>query len=202
LKINIFGIKGNFVHDVIETCYRNKIRFRLIDNIEDPNNKKKLSISTKYSWQLNQISTILGLATPEAKKIGLNSAQDYGFTKFCNLVDKNSTISRSVVFGKGNYITAGVVISPKVTVNNFVTINKGALIGHHVMIDDFCFIGPGAIISGGVKIGKGSYIGAGAIIRDGITIGEDSVIGAGAVVVKDVAKNLTVVGNPAKTLVK
>jgi acetyltransferase-like isoleucine patch superfamily enzyme len=53
-----------------------------------------------------------------------------------------------------------------------------------------------------VKIGKGSYIGAGEIIRDGITIGEDSVIGAGAVVVKDVAKNLTVVGNPAKTLVK
>jgi acetyltransferase-like isoleucine patch superfamily enzyme len=59
-----------------------------------------------------------------------------------------------------------------------------------------------AIISGGVKIGKGTYIGVGAIIRDGITIGEDSVIGAGAVVVKDVAKNLTVVGNPAKTPVK
>ena len=58
------------------------------------------------------------------------------------------------------------------------------------------------ISSGRVKIGKGTYIGAGAIIRDGITIGEDSVIGAGAVVVKDVAKNLTVVGNPAKTLVK
>ena len=202
MKINIFGIRGNFIHDVIETCYRNKIRFRLIDNMEDTRNKKELSVFTKYSWQLREINTILGLATPKAKKIGLNSAQNHGLTKFYNLVDKHSTIARFVEFGKGNYINAGVVISPKVSINSFVTIDRGALIGHHVTIDDFCFIAPGAIISGRVKIGKGTYIGAGAIIRDGITIGEDSVIGAGAVVVKDVAKNLTVVGNPAKTLVK
>ena len=202
MKINIFGIRGNFVHDIIETCYRNKIRFHLIDNIQDTENKKELSIFTKYSWQLREINSILGLATPEAKKIGLNSAQNHGFTKFCNLVDKNSTIARFVEFGKGNYINAGVIVSPKVIISSFVTINKGALIGHHVIIDDFCFIGPGAIISGRVKVGKGTYIGAGAIIKDGITIGEDSVIGAGAVVVKDVAKNLTVVGNPAKTIVK
>jgi acetyltransferase-like isoleucine patch superfamily enzyme len=45
-------------------------------------------------------------------------------------------------------------------------------------------------------------VGAGAVIRQGIQIGDGAVVGAGAVVVKDVPPGVTVVGVPARVLVK
>ena len=45
-------------------------------------------------------------------------------------------------------------------------------------------------------------IGANATIVCGITIGKGATVGAGAVVTKDVPPGVTVVGNPARELVK
>ena len=49
---------------------------------------------------------------------------------------------------------------------------------------------------------KGASIGSGAIILCGVTIGENAIVGAGAVVTKDVQAGSTVVGNPAKVIIK
>ena len=46
------------------------------------------------------------------------------------------------------------------------------------------------------------YIGSGAIIRQGLTIGAGAVVGMGAVVTKGVPPGVTVIGNPAKPLIK
>ena len=51
-----------------------------------------------------------------------------------------------------------------------------------------------------ILIGRNVWIGGGAIILPGITIGDDAIIGAGSVVTRDVAVNVTVVGNPARAL--
>jgi acetyltransferase-like isoleucine patch superfamily enzyme len=45
-------------------------------------------------------------------------------------------------------------------------------------------------------------LGSGAVILGGIRIGEAAVVGAGAVVTRDVAAGTTVVGNPARPLVR
>jgi acetyltransferase-like isoleucine patch superfamily enzyme len=49
-----------------------------------------------------------------------------------------------------------------------------------------------------VKIGNNVWIGDGALIGKGVTIGDNAVIGARAVVVRDVAANTVVAGNPAR----
>lgn len=49
-----------------------------------------------------------------------------------------------------------------------------------------------------IAIGRNVWIGGGALILPGVTIGDDAVIGAGSVVTRDVAKGVTVMGNPAR----
>ncbi|MBF0273654.1 MAG: acyltransferase [Nitrospinae bacterium] len=51
-----------------------------------------------------------------------------------------------------------------------------------------------------VKIEDDVWIGCNVIILKGVTIGKGAVVGAGSVVVKDVASNSVVAGNPAKSI--
>lgn len=53
-----------------------------------------------------------------------------------------------------------------------------------------------------VTIGRNVWIGGGAILLPGVTVGDDAVIGAGSVVTRDVAAGATVVGNPARPVLK
>ncbi|WP_282060058.1 sugar O-acetyltransferase [Roseobacter litoralis] len=52
-----------------------------------------------------------------------------------------------------------------------------------------------------VKIGRNVWIGGGALILPGVEIGDDAIVGAGAVVTRNVARGVTVAGNPARPLV-
>jgi len=53
-----------------------------------------------------------------------------------------------------------------------------------------------------IVLKRGCYIGAGATILQGITVGECAIVGAGAVVTRDVPAHTTVVGVPARTIVR
>jgi len=120
--------------------------------------------------------------------------------KCTNVIDPQFTLSRFSSISEGTIIHTGAVITCNVQIGLGCLINKHVVIGHDVTIGDFCVLSPNATIGGNVNIGNTCYIGSGAIIRNGITIGENSIIGMGAVVLKDVAPNSVMVGNPAKFL--
>ena len=75
-------------------------------------------------------------------------------------------------------------------------------IGHDARIKKNVEIAAGAIIGGFDVIGEGTFIGINACIRNRITMGTGSMIGMGATVVKGVDSKQTVVGNPARPMVK
>ena len=110
-------------------------------------------------------------------------------------------------------IGAGAVLCPFVTLTSNIRIgqhfhaNLYSYVEHDCVIGDFVTFAPGVQCNGNVQIEDHAYIGAGAMLRQGqpgapLVIGRGAVVGMGAVVTRNVAPGTTVVGNPARTMVR
>lgn len=119
-----------------------------------------------------------------------------------NAIHPSAVISASVKMGDGVMIAANATLNPLVEIGQGVICNTSSSIDHECIIGDFTHIAPGAVLCGNVKIGRSSFIGANSVIKQGIQVGDNVIIGAGTVVVKDIPDGATVIGNPARSLVK
>lgn len=111
-------------------------------------------------------------------------------------------LGQNHLLGRGVIICSGCIFTTGVCVEDYSYINLACTIGHDTRVGECCVINPGAHISGDVGIGDGVLIGSGAVILQGLTIGEGATVGAGAVVTKDVEPGITVVGVPAKPIIR
>ncbi len=109
--------------------------------------------------------------------------------------------ARSVV-GAGSQLLPGSIVNAGAELGVNVIINSGAIVEHDCRIGDHAHVATGARLASTVRVGERAHIGAGATVRQGTRIGEDAIIGAGAVVVKNVASGQTVIGVPARPLVR
>ncbi len=106
----------------------------------------------------------------------------------------------------------GVEIHPAATIGRrfFIDHAMGVIIGETTVIGDDCTLYQGVTLGGTGKqtgkrhptLGNNVMVGVGASVLGDITIGDNSKVGGGAVVVKDVPENCTVVGIPARVVVR
>ena len=137
----------------------------------------------------------------------------FGFVNLygCEIGD-DTKIGAFVEIQKGVKIGNRCKISSHTFVCEGVTIEDEVLVGHNVTFINDRY--PKATTEEGelktdkdwtctpTLVKKGASIGSSATILCGVTIGEKALVGAGSVVTKDVPPDTTVLGNPARPVIK
>ena len=111
-----------------------------------------------------------------------------------------SWVHPGIRIGPGTVVCSGVTAQVGATIGAHVILNNSAGVGHDVRIGDFSHLtvshlGAGAIAEEGV------FMGIGSIVLPRVRVGAWATVGAGAVVTADIRPGVTVIGNPARTMV-
>ena len=157
-----------------------------------------LPVLGSIDWLADNHSTVVavGIGSPSTKRSVVARIEGFGPRRFPTLVHPAASVGPRVTLGDGVFVGPNTVVTTDVVVGDHVLLNFGCTVGHDADIKNFATLGPGAHVSGRVRVEEGVDVGTGASIIQGLRIGEWSIVGAGTVVVRDVAANTTVVGNP------
>ena len=208
----IIGTSGNTLDilDIVEAINLRQLTWEIEGILDDSRPRDSEFEGIKILGGVREASRFTGRMFVNAigsdksyrKKPEIISQTGLAPDRFATLIHPLSSISRRARVGPGSCVNSGVVVASGVTVGAHVWLGSGCVIGHDTKIEDHTLIAPGAVVSGFATIGPAAYVGAGACVRQRVTIGERALVGLGAVVIGDVAGSTTVVGNPARVLVR
>ena len=127
--------------------------------------------------------------------------------KFWSVKALNTVIMDDVKIGEGAILNPFVTLTSNIKIGQHFHANIYSYVEHDCVIGDYVTFAPAVKCNGNILIEDHAYIGAGAVIKQGesgkpTVIGQGAVVGMGAVVTKSILPGTTVVGNPAKPLVK
>lgn len=146
------------------------------------------------------IQIAVGIAFPIIKSKIIKNLRSRGYYNFPSFISKNAWISSLVKVGEGCIIYPGTSVNYNSIIENFVVVNMNCAIGHDCVLKDYVSLAPNVSLGGNTTIGKLTELGIGSNSRQYITIGKNATVGAGAVITKDIADDVTAVGNPAKLI--
>ena len=148
----------------------------------------------------------IGITNSKAREILVNCCQGDGVS-FFEVRAANVVQLDDVQLGEGAILCPFVTLTSNIRIGKHFHANLYSYVEHDCLIGDYVTFAPGVKCNGNVVIEDHVYIGAGAVIKQGqpdrpLVIGRGAVVGMGAVVTQSVPSGVTVVGNPARPLVK
>jgi sugar O-acyltransferase (sialic acid O-acetyltransferase NeuD family) len=116
---------------------------------------------------------------------------------FINLIHPLANIGQNVELGIDIVLAPFSSITSDVKIGNHVSIGALSNVAHDTVIGDWCQISSHCGINGTATLGEGVFLGSHACILPGVKVGSWAFVGAGSVVLRHVAPDLKVFGNPA-----
>ena len=119
----------------------------------------------------------------------------------------NSIVLDSVEIGEGAILCHFTQLTSNIKIGKQFHANIYSYVAHDCVIGDYVTFAPNVHCNGNVHIEDHAYIGTGVVIKQGtssqpLVIGKGAIVGMGAVVTKSVEAGVTVIGNPARPLIK
>ena len=142
-----------------------------------------------------------GIGQPALRKQLVEKLESRG-ARFTTIIHPSVIIGRNVTFGDGCVFPPNVVLTADVRIGRHTCLNVGTCVSHDAVLGDFVQTSNFCDITGYVTLEDGVFMGSHATVLPSITVGKWAKIGAGAVVIKKVRPETTVIGLPARQLVK
>jgi len=149
----------------------------------------------------NTCAVALGIGANATRERLAARVRDLGATLF-TAVHPSAIISPSARLGSGTVVMAGAVVNAEAIVGQGVILNTRSVTEHECRVGDFAHLCPGSTLGGQAQFGRRSQLGLNASVIHLGVVGDDVTVGAGACVVRPVDSGQTVVGVPARPIVK
>jgi sugar O-acyltransferase (sialic acid O-acetyltransferase NeuD family) len=122
--------------------------------------------------------------------------------RFAKVIHPKASISPLASIGVNVLIMAGVVITSNAVIGSHTCILPNTVIHHDVKIGDWSLVGSNVTIAGSTVIEENCYVGSGSRLINNIVVGARALIGLGSNVIHHISADSTVVGNPARKILK
>ena len=168
--------------------------------------QSQLTICTKEQWTpaLSEVVMPGVMSASVCKAVIEDFEMSCGLQreKLGTIIHPTAAIAQSSIIRPGTWIHPNVSVSSMTDVGFCVGLNRNSSIGHHCKLHNFVRINPGAHIAGSCEIGEAATIAIGAHCLEKTKVGAHALVGAGALVTRNVDQCATVIGTPARPILK
>jgi sugar O-acyltransferase (sialic acid O-acetyltransferase NeuD family) len=189
---------GAFAKEVYALCEDESIEFFVDDHFIDKDTP--CFVGPISNLDLDTYEIVIAIADPSSRKkisekLGNNA-------KYFNVIHKSVIFyDNNHIIGNGSVICPNVVISTNVVLGKHSHIYIGTNIGHDFLSGDYFTTAMGVNVAGNVTVGDCVYMGNNSTVKQKINICSNVTIGLNAGIVKNIEKEGTYIGTPAKCLI-